>query len=224
VARPPPTACTSAPRGSRSSCTPWATTSCKVWGGRGGQRGGSRRSRGSAGRRWPPLAPAGWCASARRRRRPALPWPWPSQPPAHSSAPGPAPGPARRPSAPPPPSPLPPQPPPGSHYDEYLYDWSSFKAGPVDPQVFEPPAICSAAPAEAGPGGRRSSLGAQLLRLLPASHVTSAPGASQFGALSRCGGGGWWGVAAPGAVQSSAAAPGRLGPPGRLVWVCHARG
>lgn len=34
----------------------------------------------------------------------------------------------------------------GSHYDEYLYMWSSFKPGPVDPSVFDLPQICKDLP------------------------------------------------------------------------------
>ncbi|KAF6265677.1 hypothetical protein COO60DRAFT_1697673 [Scenedesmus sp. NREL 46B-D3] len=51
----------------------------------------------------------------------------------------------------------------GSHYDEYIYEWTSFKPGPVDPAVFAVPDICSKQQ-------QRHRLSMQAFALLPGSH------------------------------------------------------
>lgn len=61
----------------------------------------------------------------------------------------------------------------GSHFDEYVYDFEFLKAGPVDPSLFIPPAICKDALKLTGP----SYLGVQLRSLLPSATVAKDHGA-----------------------------------------------
>jgi hypothetical protein len=70
----------------------------------------------------------------------------------------------------------------GSHYDEYLYEWTSYKPGPVDPSVFDLPDPCKtqrpqgqhrhqdAAGTEAVMGQERHFIALQALALLPGNH------------------------------------------------------
>lgn len=56
----------------------------------------------------------------------------------------------------------------GSHYDEYIYEWTAFKAGSVDAAVFELPDICNKQPQQQQQ--QRHHLPTQAIALLPGSH------------------------------------------------------
>ncbi|GBF93582.1 hypothetical protein Rsub_06302 [Raphidocelis subcapitata] len=57
-----------------------------------------------------------------------------------------------------------------SHYDEYIYDFTAWQPGPVDPSVFKLPDLCSGL--EAAPGEARRGAGALLAAAaLPAAHL-----------------------------------------------------
>lgn len=62
----------------------------------------------------------------------------------------------------------------GSHYDQYVYTWSSYKPGPVKADVFTPPDICKDATVRRG---QRHSLTYQAISMLPAVHVGPTAGA-----------------------------------------------
>jgi hypothetical protein len=56
----------------------------------------------------------------------------------------------------------------GSHYDEYIYEWSSFKPGPVEPSVFTVPDICG--DKQQQQQQQRHHLPMQAIAMLPGSH------------------------------------------------------
>lgn len=64
----------------------------------------------------------------------------------------------------------------GSHYDEYIYEWTSYKPGPVDPAVFGIPDICKKDPAQSQEVTDSSSRSGrhhkalQAVALLPGNH------------------------------------------------------
>jgi hypothetical protein len=61
----------------------------------------------------------------------------------------------------------------GSHYDEYNYQWTSYKPGPVDPSVFDLPQICKDLPDDTQQqqdiSGRHHHT-MQAIALLPGNH------------------------------------------------------
>jgi hypothetical protein len=57
----------------------------------------------------------------------------------------------------------------GSHYDEYIYEWTSFKPGPVDPAVFAVPDICKKQQQQQQQQ-QRHHLSTQAIALLPGNH------------------------------------------------------
>lgn len=103
----------------------------------------------------------------------------------------------------------------GSHFDEYLIEFTRYKPGPVSPKAWLPPAVCSEAPARAQQQQQQrqspsssSPLAAQLLALLPSSRVaSSSPGESCSTAVQQRSG-----PAMAHAVQHA------MPPPGRWWW------
>jgi hypothetical protein len=59
----------------------------------------------------------------------------------------------------------------GSHYDEYIYEWTSFKPGPVDPAVFAVPDICNKkTQQQQQQQQQRHHISMQAVSLLPGNH------------------------------------------------------
>jgi hypothetical protein len=56
----------------------------------------------------------------------------------------------------------------GSHYDEYIYEWTSFQPGPLDPAVFAVPDICKKQQQQQQQ--QRHHLSTQAIALLPGNH------------------------------------------------------
>ena len=61
----------------------------------------------------------------------------------------------------------------GAHFDEYIADYEYLKAGPVDQDVFRPPAICHGQ--EVQRLGRPPAFPLRMAALLPAVRIGAAP-------------------------------------------------
>lgn len=61
----------------------------------------------------------------------------------------------------------------GSHFDQYVYEFTDFKAGPINIGVFAQPAACKGVSARNN-GQQPHSLGFQLRSMLPAMHLQSS--------------------------------------------------
>ncbi|KAF8061334.1 cfaD [Scenedesmus sp. PABB004] len=59
----------------------------------------------------------------------------------------------------------------GSHYDEYIYEFNSFKAGPVDPKAFDVPSLCKKGAGGAADGADRHAAALRAVAHLPGAHA-----------------------------------------------------
>lgn len=57
----------------------------------------------------------------------------------------------------------------GSHFDQYIaeFDYDSWKAGPIDPEVFVPPGICTGDQSVAVQAGVENTPGSRMQALIP---------------------------------------------------------
>lgn len=59
----------------------------------------------------------------------------------------------------------------GSHFDEYIYDFTLFKAGPVDSKLFEVPELCEDEEGVVIHNKERHHVSVQAVALLPGQHA-----------------------------------------------------